>query len=402
MHSTLKLLAVAIRGTRTSTCSHPLSALVLISGCLALPLVAAAQGPARSVPSVPDNDLLGVGQSWYLNVDAAPTVVKLVDTTPTPEEMHAVKKAQSIFDTSAAKVMALVNGEKVVWAAYKPPANAQSSLFGYSMGKTVTAAAVGKAICEQKLTLDTKVKDQIPELAQTDLGEATVRSLLTMSSGSKDIDFGGPVWWSKEPGASISAGRTSWLDFLKTKEVSDAESGLFSGKRKPGEVFSYRNTDPQVLGLMLNRSVGESYAKWVERSVLIPAGIAEPASIAQDKFEQGHAFFAIRMTLGDWIRFALWFKKAENEAGCFGDFVRAGTVEQIPNKLRKDGYYFGGYGYFTWTGNSFSKNSYWAVGYGGQRIGWNHKNERILVAFSNVEDYMDRIYQLYDDWAALP
>jgi len=54
-----------------------------------------------------------------------------------------------------------------------------------------------------------------------------------------------------------------------------------------------------------------------------------------------------------------------------------------------------------WTDNSRLKDSYWAIGHGGQRIGWNHKNSRILIAFSNVENYMDELYWLYKDWATI-
>jgi hypothetical protein len=48
------------------------------------------------------------------------------------------------------------------------------------------------------------------------------------------------------------------------------------------------------------------------------------------------------------------------------------------------------------------ENSYWASGYGGQRIAWNHKNQRILIAFSDIENYMDDLYWLYRDWSSVP
>jgi len=82
--------------------------------------------------------------------------------------------------------------------------------------------------------------------------------------------------------------------------------------------------------------------------------------------------------------------------------VKDASKTQIKNSLKREGKAFAGYGYLLWTENNRQQDSYWAVGYGGQRIGWNHNNGRMLVAFSNVEDYMDDVYALYRDWSALP
>jgi hypothetical protein len=100
----------------------------------------------------------------------------------------------------------------------------------------------------------------------------------------------------------------------------------------------------------------------------------------------------------DWIRFAVWLKESEKESGCFGDFIRSAVTEEIANHSKTVGHYFSGYGYFVWTGNGFAPDSYWAVGYAGQRIAWNHHNGRMLIAFSSAENYMDRHYKLYAAW----
>jgi hypothetical protein len=109
----------------------------------------------------------------------------------------------------------------------------------------------------------------------------------------------------------------------------------------------------------------------------------------------------VRMYLEDWIRFAVWVKAQEAGTGCFSAYVRQASTRQIPNTSKKSGAAFDGYGYLTWTDNRQRRDSYWAVGHGGQRIGWNHANARMLVAFSNVEDYMMDLYGLYAEWAAI-
>jgi CubicO group peptidase (beta-lactamase class C family) len=260
--------------------------------------------------------------------------------------------------------------------------------------------AVGKAVCQGKLSLDTLAADLVPELAGKDLGAASVRDLLRMSSGTWEGNPDSTIY-SPEQWAAVLAGKVSYVDILATPRVSTAHTGLF-GKRKPGEAFAYRGTDPLLLGVMINRATDTTYAIWVEREVLLPAGIETPAVIGQDHFGYGHAEGNVRLTLDDWVRFAVWVKDNEQAHGCFGDFVRAATRTQIPNRWKEFGKLFDGYGYLTWTENLRQPDSYWAVGHGGQRIGWNHRNRRMIVAFSNLESYMDELYLLYRSWSALP
>ncbi|WP_341917073.1 serine hydrolase domain-containing protein [Polaromonas sp. YR568] len=353
-----------------------------------------------TTPSAPDDWLLSPGPAWYYRASPSPTPRELVYRKPTPAEDEVVRKAQSLLPNSAGKAMALVSGNEVVWYGFKPPASRSRFFHGFSMGKTVTAMAVGKAICQGKLKLDTVTADVLPELKNTDLGAATVRDLLRMSSGTWEGNKDSTVW-SKEEREAIDTKRSNWLTFLATSRAGTAEKSVF-GKRKPGSDYAYHSTDPLALGLLLGRATGTTYAKWVEQEVLHAAGTASPAVVGQDHTELGQGDGTVRMTFEDWLRFAMWVKESQTASGCFGDFVREATKTQITDRAKMGRIGFLGYGYLTWIGTLPTNNSYWAVGYGGQRIGWNPDNNRMLIAFSNVENYMDEIYKLYGDWARLP
>jgi CubicO group peptidase (beta-lactamase class C family) len=82
--------------------------------------------------------------------------------------------------------------------------------------------------------------------------------------------------------------------------------------------------------------------------------------------------------------------------------VREATQTQITDRVKTGRIGYLGYGYLTWVGTLPGSNSYWAVGYGGQRIGWNRDNTRMLIVFSNVENYMEEVHKLSADWAKLP
>ena len=372
-----------------------------LSALAFLPLIANAQMPSvGQFAAAPDEWLLSNGQTWHHQTSTARVTRKLIFREPQEAEKPVIQKAQQLFERSSAKSMALFDGNQVVWVGYKSPASSSKRLLSFSVGKTVTAMAVGKAICEGKLSLEGQVSKFIPELTATDLGQATIEDLLKMSSGT----------WQGNPDSTIMtgeqdqrmrAGSMNFLDLLSTSKVNTAEKNAEGNPRKPGEYFVYRSTDPIALGVALNRVTGTTYAKYVEREVLLPAGIDRSGIIGQDRSGYGASDGNVRLFLEDWIRFAAWVKANESDSGCFSDYVRKATTLQIPNKSKKSGPAFEGYGYLTWTDNIKRKDSYWAVGHGGQRIGWNHANSRMLIVFSNVENYMLDLYGLYADWAAL-
>ena len=369
---------------------------------LFLSVPAHSQSPtAGNYAAAPDDWLLGSGQRWHYHTDTAPKPQELTVREPTGSEIAIVDKAKAMLNNSSTKAIALIDGNKIVWVGYKSPANSNSTFLSFSIGKTVTSMAVGKAICSGKLSLTDSAESFVPELKGTDLGRATVQQLLKMSSGTSAINPDSSIM-SSEQQRDMFLGKMSFVDILKTSNISDAYQGLLGNKRKAGETFDYHSTDPLLLGVILNRSTGATYAKWVEKEVLIPAGISHKAIIGQDHFGYGQSDGNVRMTLEDWGRFALWVKRNEGGADCFSRYVKEATNTQISNSIKREGKAFDGYGYLVWTENNRQKNSYWAVGYGGQRIAWNHNNQRILIVFSSIENYMDDLYGLYRDWSSLP
>jgi CubicO group peptidase (beta-lactamase class C family) len=353
----------------------------------------------NGIPMTPDQALLGQGQKWFYHTKTSNNVAQLNYRDPNSSELKVVNQAKSLFSKNPAKAIALFNGDQIVYMDFKEPANKSSFLLSQSIAKTVNSMGVGKAICSGKLSLEDVAEKIVPELQGTDLGKSKVRDLLRMSSGTSAINRDSGII-SDEQYKEMAVGRLSWLDILKTEKVNSFHQGVFN-TRKTGEYFDYHSTDPILLGMILNKVTGMTYAKWIEQEVLFPAGIGHEAIIGQDRFGFGNADGGIRMTLEDWIRFANWVKKNELGSDCFANYVKEASKTQIVNAQKREGKLYDGYGYLIWTENARLKDSYWAVGYGGQRIAWNHRNQRMLVVFSNIENYMDELSWLYKDWANL-
>ena len=369
---------------------------------LLLPSISFSQLPTTGgTAAAPDDWLLGQGQKWHHRTVPANEPATLFARMPNSAEERVIERAKEIIKKSSAKSLMLMKGNEVVWSGYREPANDSSFFFSFSIGKTVTSMAIGQAICAGKLSLQDKAEKWVTEIAGTDLGSATVQQLLKMSSGTSAINPDSTIMSSNQD-SDLRSGKISFVDILKNPGITKAKQASFGGKSKPGVAFDYHSTDPLLLGVILNRATGTTYAKWTEEMVFKSAGLKYQAIVGQDHFGYGQADGNMRMKLEDWGRFALWVKNAESATGCFSDYVRDASKTQIKNSPKREGKAFDAYGYLIWTENNRQQNSYWAVGYGGQRIAWNHKNKRMLVAFSNLEDYMDDVYTLYRDWAALP
>lgn len=373
----------------------------LMAGAALCPL---APGQAQTLPTVsgyaalPDNLLLGKGQVWQHRVQPSPAPAVIGQRPPQEKEKAVVEHAARLLANTTAKAILLADGNQIVYVAYKAPAEAQSRFFSMSMGKSVTSAAIGKAICADQLKFTQRADELIEPLRGTPLGKATVRDLLRMSSGTVS-GFSDSTITTREQNSQLLNGKLNWLEVISDPRVSGQRKGVFTDFA-PGEIMDYKTTDPVTLGIAYNFATHKKFSEWIDESVLREVAIANPAMLAHDKAGFSEAAAGVRMTLEDWLRFAYWIQQSAKRPDCFGDYLRQATTTQIRNSEKRFGRLFNGYGYFFWTENAYARNSYWASGYGGQRIGWSEKNNRIVIAFSNAEDWMAELYGLAAEWFA--
>ena len=354
--------------------------------------------------AAPDEWLLvKKGRPWWYETKPASTPVQLQKRTPTAVEQAIIDRARALMTNRPAKAFALVDGDAVLYSEFKTPADADSVFFGFSMGKTVSAMAVGQAVCDGKIKFETKANELVPELTGKALGNATVRDLLRMASGAAEPNADSTVW-TPDQFKEWNRGNLNLVNLVADDRVAKAAKGVFSDF-KPGEAFAYKSSDPILLGIMVSRSTGMPWSQWIQEKILNPMGAAKSGLYVQDRQQNGLSASGLSMRMEDWIRFGLWVKRSSKESGCFGNFVRAATTTQITNgtspATRKMGKMFGGYGYMTWTENSVAPHTAWASGWGGQRISWHHHSDRMVVVFSNVENWMPEVYELAKDWNAI-
>jgi CubicO group peptidase (beta-lactamase class C family) len=159
------------------------------------------------------------GPSWWYQTQPSPTPVTLQQRTPTKDEQVLIDRARALVERQPAKAFALMVGDTVLMTAYKAPANDDSVLFGFSMGKTVTSMAVGQAICAGKLQLDSKASDLVHELKGKALGNATVRDLLRMASGAAEPNPDSSIW-TPEQFKEWGRGNLNLVDLIASDRVT--------------------------------------------------------------------------------------------------------------------------------------------------------------------------------------
>jgi len=158
--------------------------------------------------------------------------------------------------------------------------NTPSTLYQIaSLSKTFTAIAVMQLVEKQLLTIDEPISKYFPDYPNADT--ITVGHLLSHSSGIPDYlkpEF--KFDYSKE-----------W----KPEEIVNVTRGaelLFP----PGESFQYSNTGYVMLGMIIEKVTGQSYAEYIVEHIFRPSGMENsmfslkegiPAAVGHVKGEQG-------------------------------------------------------------------------------------------------------------------
>ena len=145
--------------------------------------------------------------SEFRNAKLAPkgTPVPLPNKELSSGDRDVITRANQLFDqNSSALEMILVDHGQVLFERYRGPADPKRPAFSMSMSKSLTAYTIGNIACSGMITdLNAPSATYAPVLLNTVYGEASVKNLLTMSSGVK----GCPTFWRPHSARAMS----SWI-----------------------------------------------------------------------------------------------------------------------------------------------------------------------------------------------
>ncbi len=328
---------------------------------------------------MPDEWLFSTGQPFHYRVGASNQGRPLSSREPTTSERTAIERIRQIFREGESKVVLLGDGDQIVQLEMKPPASESSTLLSASVDKSVTAFSAGIAVCDGKISLDTKAKDLLPELVGTDIGNSTLRDNLMMASGTTTA-FDDSQSLTPQETQDMQAGRISFMDLVKGRL---GKARLWT---KPGERFDYKSQDPLLVGMMVAAAYGaegKNFRQWQTENFFSKIRLNDRRIQGNDRHGYAQSDGNTRLTIGDWARLAVFIQESRLKRDCYGDYLRQATTTQIKTD-RRFARSYGGYGYFVWTNNGDLPNSYSALGYGGQTITWSTTSMKFILVFSNA------------------
>jgi CubicO group peptidase (beta-lactamase class C family) len=175
----------------------------------------------------------------------------------------AALRADATAGRFSGAVLVARNGDTVLDAGYgladraTRAANTPQTRFCIaSIGKLFTAVAIGQLAERGRLAFDAPVGDYLTGLPASIAGHVTIGELLDMTAG-----LGNTVLGQASPPRTI-AGMVALIARERLQFT-------------PGTKFSYSNDDYILLGAVVQRLSGQSYADYLRQHILGPAGMTD-------------------------------------------------------------------------------------------------------------------------------
>jgi CubicO group peptidase (beta-lactamase class C family) len=260
-----------------------------------------------------------------------------------------------------------------------------------SIAKSVTSTLIGAAIKQGKIhALTDPVTRYVPALAGSAYDGATVRDVLTMSSGAR---------WD-ETYTNPASDRRHLLD----AQIAQKPGGLLAVMRNlpraapPGTVNNYSTGETQVAAEILHHAIGMPLADYLADRIWTRVPMAADATWwldAPNGVEIGGS--GISATLRDYARFGLFILNG-GVAGGEHILPDGWTTEATTPKVLRGGQPIE-YGYLWWTGTSpaaIRDHAFGAEGINGQFIFINPAQHVVITVLSARPKPLDG--EVIHDW----
>ncbi len=252
-------------------------------------------------------------------------------------------------------IMILKNGKVISEAAF---GNSDLSVWkmSFSACKSVVSLAVGILVDEGKLDINTPILDFFPEqnnaVLKVKLREITVKTLLTMSSGSSFNEF-------------VCLASDNWeRSFFKSN---------FS--LKPGSAFNYNSLNTYMLSSIVKRVSGASLSEFLDEKLFEPLGIYnyhfEKSPTNTEK--GGWGLYILPEDFAKIGQLVLQNGVWEGRQIISENWIKEATAKQITTPEFCGDF---DYGYQIWTGRD--SNTFLFNGMFGQNV-WGFKDSGILI-----------------------
>jgi CubicO group peptidase (beta-lactamase class C family) len=261
----------------------------------------------------------------------------------------------------------VIRDGRIVFERYTLGNDESTRWISFSVAKSVVAMLFGAAIHDGYIdSVDEKVTDYLPRLADSAYAEATIRDLLQMASG---------VAWNEDyadPESDVA--RATWDTLSLYRYLRDKPRAT-----QPGEVFNYNTAETNLAGTLLRAAIGNNLSTFLAEKLWQPYGME--ADAYWQLTEPGGGEFGgccISATLRDY--------------GRLGMFALSGGVLPDGTRVLPEGWMgestspskgFAGYGYFWWLKDN---GAFEASGIFGQSIYIDPRHDVVIALHSARPD----------------
>ena len=298
--------------------------------------------------------------SKSISASSVPSALSIADDSLNSKFKPIVDQA---FDPDVHRIVILSHQRKVIHRKYNDKwVNEKSRPMSASMAKSLTALTVGKALCEGSIkSIDDDASVYSSRLSGTSWGNARIRHLLAMSSGSNK-----PVF---SPTGSPT--REVLTETLAKSYQGNMNHEFVSLMKKNDEKFSasgqqglYNNLDTQALAILVEDATGKKFIEYFQDEIWHPMGASQPAKWSHNTHGQVAAFSGFTAHPYDWIRLGHYVLEERAKDSCFGNYLREATRQQsrliLPNGTTP-------YGFQIYPGCG-GTDAFCFIGHGGQRL----------------------------------
>lgn len=267
--------------------------------------------------------------------------------------------------------MVILKDGQIVHESYHLGTGPDDLRISWSVAKSFLSALIGIVLAEGHIdSLDDPVTKYVPELAGSAYDGATVRHILTMSSGvafTEDyLDF-----WSdiNRMGRVLALGQS--MDGFAT--------GLKDRAAEPGSQWKYVSIDTHILGMIIRGATGEDIPDLMERHILAPLGVEAAPYYVTDGYGVSFVLGGMNMTTRDYARFGQMIAQGGVWQGrqiVPQDWVEASTRPSAPGGA--------GYGYQWWIADDAGPGEVNAQGIYGQYI-WIDRARNIVIVVNAAD-----------------
>ncbi|MBW4710319.1 beta-lactamase family protein [Roseobacter sp. YSTF-M11] len=318
----------------------------------------------------------------FLNVQIGDGASPVVPLPQGPRAILPASVADFIEARSVTSLVVLKDGA-LVHESYHLGTGPDDRRISWSMAKSYLSALTGIVLAEGDIgSLDDRVIDYVPQLRGGAYQRATIRHVLTMTTGVVfDEDYFDKHSDVNRMGRVLALGG----------EMDAFTAELQETFAPPGDIWRYVSVDTHVLGMVVRGATGRSITALMQEKIIGPMGLEQAPYYLTDGAGVAFVLSGFNGTSRDYARFGQMFLQQGDWNGqqiVPQDWVIASTTPSAPTGAAEYGF-----GYQWWMPRDARPREYMARGIYGQYLYINEPQGVVIVVTAADRQFRDDAVQ---------